>query len=144
MQASKRPDRKCVCQLDELQNTQPCSCLISVVCMKVQALTDLRSGQKLHCLHSSSLSAFTLTSSYETTPKFVSVHVALQDCRSTDVNVDLRAKAPGTMSTSVCGLRREERGGLQETKKVIFFGKEPSINGVLSPQRKLVLTKKQG
>lgn len=61
---------------------------------------------------------------YSTT-KFVSVHIALQD-----VFIDFRAKAPGTMSKSVCGLR----GGSLGNKKVPFLKRGPSIQWIFSPQ----------
>lgn len=108
------PDRKCVCQLDDI--TQPCSCSITVICMKAWALTDVRSGQK----YVSPVSAFALVSSCKIfTAKFVSVHIALQD-----IFIDFRAKAPGTMSNSVCGLR----GGSLGNKKVPFLRENHLFN----------------
>lgn len=93
------------------QITDQRSCSTSVVCTTVQP--GLISDQARNCTaYIPPVSPLLLSCPHIklSTPTFVSVHVVLQDFRPADVNVDLRAKAPGAISNSVCGLRREERG----------------------------------
>lgn len=55
------PDRKCVCQLDDI--TRPCSCSITAICMKAWSPSDVRSGRELRVyVPPVSLSFFALVS----------------------------------------------------------------------------------
>lgn len=124
------PDRKCVCQLDDI--TQPYSCSITVICMKAWAPTDVRSGREFR-EYVPPVSAFALMSSC----KIFNSQVCLSSRRPAGRLHWLQSKSSWYYD-KFC-LRPERRVSWKQ-KDVFFFKRDPSIRWIFFHRWRLVLT----